>query len=148
MASPNLPDALRGLVLSAEELRRLLPEAPDAFIEDYLNIIYNLLAISTNVNQKQDRLRSMTLVTSADSPYTPLSTDDEILFNTNAGDIVCNLPAGANGRKYRLISIGENGNKVNVVPFGAEEIFGDTSEYIYDLEALIISYSSEAGGWN
>lgn len=46
MSSLNTYNSLRGLVLSAVELKNLT-NLPDAFIEDYLSIIRSLAAIST-----------------------------------------------------------------------------------------------------
>jgi len=47
MADLTTTERLRGLVLSANDLRTLLPpEVKDAFIEDYLTILDNLITIS------------------------------------------------------------------------------------------------------
>lgn len=49
MSSLNTYNSLRGLVLSAVELKHLT-NLPDAFIEDYLSIIRSLVAISKAVD--------------------------------------------------------------------------------------------------
>lgn len=50
MSSLNTYNSLRGLVLSAVELKNLT-NLPDAFIEDYLSIIRSLAAISLAVDR-------------------------------------------------------------------------------------------------
>lgn len=146
MASPVLPKGLRGLVLSAVDLRNMT-QWPDALIEDYLNIVDNLVAISNEINTKASDLENITLVSVAMSPYTILATDKDVFFQTSGGNITANLPAGISGQNFRLVSVGNVGNRVTVNPNGAEKIFGTTTEYIADKEELVITYST-VEGWN
>ena len=50
--------SLRGLVLTAEELR-LLTGWPDAMIEDYLNIIDSLIAVAENLDAETDVINNV-----------------------------------------------------------------------------------------
>jgi len=70
MSNLNTNNSLRGLVLSAVELKNLT-NLPDAFIEDYLSIIRSLTAISNAI----DRIKHSNLsdVLQAD---TSLNDDD------------------------------------------------------------------------
>lgn len=135
---------LRGFALSATELRAMV-DWPEALVEDYLNIIDNLFTIADAVNQKNDIIKTVTNVAFADSPYTITADDEEIFFDTSGGDIVANLPAGSEGRNFRLLNVSSSGNKVTLNPDGTELLFGDTVEYIYDAEALIITYDTDFG---
>ena len=49
------------------------------------------------------------------SPYTITEDDEEIFFDTTSGDITALLPAGEEGRNFRLVSVGEGGNKIFLV---------------------------------
>jgi len=147
MANPLIPESFRGLVLSAADLRQLTGW-PDPLIEDYLNIYNNLLTLANIVNQKNDIVKIVTNVEFADSPYDIVDSNDieEIVFDTTDGDIVANLPAGSEGRNYRLINGGKVGNKVTLNPSGTENLFGENEpEYIYDLEALIVTFDDLLG---
>lgn len=144
MASPAIPSALRGLVLTAPDLRKLLPNVPDAFIEDYLSILENILTLTGIINQKQDILQTISVVDG--SPYEISDLDEVVFFDTTAGDIIANLRPGTKGRHYRLINVGTGGNKVTVNPDGSEKIFGAASENIYDYESLELSFS-DVEGW-
>lgn len=150
MASFSLPTALRGLVLSAADLRSLT-NWPDALIEDYLNIVDNLLILSSVINQKSDLLKVTSLVDASMSPYEIKASDEEVIFDLSAGDIIANLQAGVEGREYRLVgvSIGSGTtNKVTLNPYGTELLFGENAaEFVYDGEALIITYNATQG-WN
>jgi hypothetical protein len=146
MASPEIPQSLRGLVLSAAELQQMT-NWPDALIEDYLSLIDNLVVISEVVNQKTDTIRTVTAVDFSMSPYQILDVEDEIFFDTDAGDIDVNLPTGQEGRTFRLVNVGAFGNRVNLIPDPADFIFGAVSEYLADQEAFILTYSL-AKGWN
>jgi len=71
MTSPNTYNSLRGLVLSAVELKNLT-NLPDAFIEDYLSIIRSLTAISNAI----DRIKHSNL---SDVLQADVNSIDEIL---------------------------------------------------------------------
>ena len=147
MADFLLPDQLRGLVLSATDIRELTGW-PEPMIEDYLTIIENLVLISGVINEKNNILKIVTKVDSTMSPYDITTDDEEVFFDTTLGDIVANLPAGEEGRNYRLISSGSGDNKVIVNPLLLELLFGENApEYIYDAETLIMTYSTDEGWW-
>lgn len=139
---------LRGLVLSAADLQDLTGW-PQALIEDYLNIVDNLITISNEVDKKNDFVKTVTLVDPTMSPYSITYDDEEIFFDTSTGDIIALLPEGIDGTNYRLVSIGTGGNKVDLTPDGLELLFGvNAVEHIYDYERLLATYSESAGGWN
>lgn len=138
-------DKLRGLVLSAVELREMT-DWPEALIEDYLNLIDNLLTIAQDVDNKNDIIKNTTLVTT--SPYGILATDEEIFYNTNAGDIIAQLPEGIDGTNYRHINVGNNGNRVILTPFGTESLFGvNATEFLIDEEVLLTTFETIEGWW-
>jgi len=155
-STPKLPLGLRGLVLSATELKAMNPEWADAMIEDYLANIDNIQTVASVVNQKQDILTTISLVDTTLSPYTIPNADKTIVFDTTSGDIVANLPPGlttlpdgssSDGRTYRMTNVGTSGNKVVINPDGTELLFGTTTENIYDAETLILTYSNPDGWW-
>lgn len=116
-------------------------------IEDYLNIIDNLTTLSGIIDEKQDILRTVITVTFADSPYDIEDVDQIIDFDTTGGDIVANLPAGVDGRYYRMTDVASNGNKVILSPDGAELLFGTSTENINNAETLIMTFSVDNGWW-
>jgi hypothetical protein len=147
MAEPLLPEALRGLVLSASEVK-ILTDWPDQMVEDYLYILENILTLSTVTNQKQDILRPVTSVDPTMSPYEVLDTDQELDFDTTDGDIVAVLPTGIVGRWYRMTDIGTGGNKVILSPTGEELLFGvNEPENLYNAETFIMTFRDPAGWW-
>lgn len=146
MANPTV-QRLRGLALTSTELRQLNPEWSDTMIEDYLNIIDNLTTLSGIIDEKQDILRTVITVTFADSPYDIEDVDQIIDFDTTGGDIVANLPAGVDGRYYRMTDVASNGNKVILSPDGAELLFGTSTENINNAETLIMTFSVDNGWW-
>lgn len=156
MANPiTLPSDLRGLVLSASEVYNLTGW-PDPMIEDYLTLIENLIILSDAINAKQDILRTVVNVDFSMSPYDIADVDQTLVFDTTLGNIVANLPAGittlsdgseASGRTYRMTNIGTAGNRVELFPDGADLLFGDVTENIYDAETLIMTYGDPDGWW-
>jgi len=147
MADPSIPDALWGQVFSATELRLQQPEWSEAMVEDYLSLLENLVILSDVINQKQDILRTVVNVSAADSPYSISDVDQTLVFDTTLGDIIANLPAGMDGRTYRMTDVGTGGNKVTVVPDGAELLFGAIDERIYNAETLIMTFDTLEGWW-
>lgn len=135
----------RGLILSASEIKNLT-NWPETMVEDYLNILENLLTLASILDEKNNILK--TIVDVSSSPYNIPTTAEDIFFDTTAGDIVATLPVGEEGRNFRLISVGAGGNKVILNPNGSELLFGvNAEEYIYDAEALIVTFSPDYG-WN
>lgn len=140
-------DNLRGLVLSAAELSILNPEWSDAMIEDYLTIIENLLAVSQIVDTKQDVLRTVVNVTTADSPFLVNDVDQQYRFDTDLGDILVVLNKGVDGRTYRMTNVGTSGNKANINPIFGEKLFGAADENLYNGETLDMTFETEEGWW-
>ena len=138
---------LRGLVLSASDLRQENPDWTDAMIEDYLAILENLFTIAEIVDEKMNLLKTVANVAFADSPFTVNDIDQEYVFDTTLGDITCLLNAGVDGRTYRMTDSGTGGNKVIITPDGAELLFGSTGENLYNAETLDMTYDSVKGWW-
>ena len=82
------------------------------------------------------------------SPYDLLLVDKTIFVNTNGGAITINLPAGVDGKEYRIINTGSSGNDVTVVPNGAELLVGsNTSRTLSDGSVIILVYEPVEGWW-
>lgn len=145
--SRTITPELRGLVFSAVELREKHPTWDDAFVEDYLNIIENLFLIANEVDEKNDIIKTTTLITFVDTPYTPLATDEEIFIDTDDGPIDISLPVGIDGTNYRLINVGSSGNNATIIPALTDKLFGDNAnERLVDSEVFIITFE-EVEGW-
>ena len=135
---------LRGLIPSAVELREKHPDWDDAFTEDYLSIIESLVLLAEEVDTKNDILKTTTRVTT--SPYTLLATDEEVYFDTDTIPIVALLPAGEDGRNYRMINTGSSLNDVTLTPDGTDLLFGvNATERIADGEVLIATFETDEG---
>lgn len=143
MADVTTAQRLRGLILSAVELRAMT-DWPDALVEDYLNLLDNLVLLAGEVDLKNDIIKSTTRVVS--SPYSILATDEEIFFDTDIGPITAGLPEGIDGTNFRLVNVGSSNNDVTLVPFGVENLFGaNESERIADAEVLIVTFETTEG---
>lgn len=147
MADPTTT-RLRGLALSASELKDLNPEWKPEMIEDYLSFLENFILLADEIDTKNDIIKETTVITPANSPYTPLATDEELFIDTDSGDVTITLPVGIDGTNYRMINIGSSGNKAILIPNGTENLFGENnSENIYDLEALLMTFETNKGWW-
>ncbi len=136
---------LRGLFLSAVELRSLT-DWREEVIEDYLNLLDNLITLAGEIDTKGPLLKETTVVIT--TPYTPLSTDQEILVNTDSEDIDITLPPGVDGTNYRIINTGSSGNVVNIIPALTDKLIGvNAADYLADTEALIITFEETEGWW-
>ena len=143
MAEISTAQRLRGLILSAADLQRLT-DWPDALIEDYLNILDNLITLANEVDTKNDIIKNTTVVTT--SPYTPLPTDEEIFVDTDLGPISVTLPVGINGTNYRIINVGSSGNDVTLIPALTDKLFGyNENERIADNEVLVMTFETNEG---
>lgn len=142
----SLSQSLRGLVYSATELRLEHPEWSQEFIEDYLNILNNLITLADEIDTKGDFLENITVVNS--SPYTPTSTDQTIRCDTTFSQIIINLPAGIDGTVYTIENIGNSGNDVVYGPVVGETLFGVSgSENLYDAESIVVKFKESTGWW-
>ena len=82
------------------------------------------------------------------SPYAVLATDDEIFVDTDGGAITVNLPAGIDGKRYRIINTGSSDNDVTVAPNGAELLTGENaSRTLSDSSVIILTYETTEGWW-
>jgi len=140
----NTALTLRGLILTAADLRQLQPDWPSALIEDYLNILNNLILLADVSDTKSGIVKNIVTVTT--SPYSPV-TDDEIIFcNTDVQPITIQLPEGIEGNTYRIINAGSSGSNVTIAPFLGETIFNESSQFLVDAEVLDIAFN-ESKGW-
>ena len=146
MADPILPDALRGLALSAQDLRSMFPDWPEAFIEDYLSLLDNISTIAGVINQKGDKLKVTRVVEFSESPYEIADADEDVFFDTTDGDIVANLRPSDDGQNFRLIHA-KGSNMVTVNPFAGDTIFEAAAEVMYPGESLIITYDAALKDW-
>lgn len=78
-----------------------------------------------------------------------LLVDDYALFvNTDAGDVVVNLPAGIEGTSYWIINCGSSGNRAILTPNGTENLFGaNATDALIDGEDEIIVFNGTEGWW-
>ena len=82
------------------------------------------------------------------SPYTALRTDDDIFVDTDGGAITINLPAGIDGKRYRIINSGSAGNDITIAPNGAELLTGtNASRTLSDRSVIILTYEPTEGWW-
>ncbi len=143
MPDPTTISRLRGLVLSASEIKNLT-NWPDVLIEGYLNNLENIVALANEIDTKNNILKTTNIIVT--SPYTPLVTDEELFIDTNAIPISVTLPAGIDGTNYRMINIGSSGNDVTLIPNGTEKLFGEVvSEKITDSEVLLMTFQTNEG---
>ena len=65
-----------------------------------------------------------TRIDHTDSVYSILAGDWKIYVDTDGGAATVNLPAGIDGKPYKIVNTGTAGNDVTIVPNGAELLFG------------------------
>jgi hypothetical protein len=136
-------EELRGLVLSAVELKNLT-QWPSALVEDYLNLIDNLINISEAVDTKSGIIKQTVIVST--SPYTPTTEDQVIFVDTDSSPISISLPVGVEGTDYRIINAGSSGNNVTVIPALTDKLFGENaSEYMIDSEVFDMVFNADKG---
>ena len=71
-----------------------------------------------------------------------------VYCDTDGGAITVTLPAGDNGRTYRVINTGSSGNDVTLTPNGSELLNGfNASETLIDAENLLITFETTEGWW-
>lgn len=94
--------------------------------------------------------KTTTRITNADSPYTVLSSDEVIYCDTDGGAITVNLPAGVDGKTYKVINTGSSTNDVTLDPNGTEQIYGSgagTSITLIDSEWANITFETTENWW-
>lgn len=140
-------DSLRGLVLSATELRNMNPDWTPEMIEDYLTLFENFASMAVIIDEKQNVLRTVVNVDFADSPFLVNDVDQQYVIDTDFGDVLIILNKGVDGRTYRMTNVGSSGNKAEIVPIFGETLFGSTDENLYDAETLDMTFETEEGWW-
>ena len=124
-----------------------IPVVKDGFLvseSDYLSWdITNKLLDITGIAKTEGR-RKKTIVVST-TPYSVQPSDEVVYFDTDSIAITANLPEGTDGEQHRLVNVGTSGNNVTINPNGIELLFGDSSQYLADAEALDMSYLSSKG---
>lgn len=134
---------LESLLLSASELKAKT-DWDDTIIREWLNFVRNLLLLAEEIDTKNDIIKNTTVVNA--SPYSILSTDEDIFFNTDAAPIIALLPAGIDGTNHRMINVGTSKNDVILTPNGTDELFGENeTERIADSEVLIATFETTEG---
>lgn len=142
MPEPTTQSLLKRLVLSASELREMT-DWPGALIEDYLNILDDIITLAGILDGIVDQTAGVKRVTSS---YSIQFEDGTIFANTDFGNITLFLPAGTLGEAHRIINTGKSGNAVTLVPNGTERLNGyNESEILYDGENLDLQYETSEG---
>ena len=96
----------------------------------------------------QEFFRATTRIINTDSPYNILATDHVIFADTNGGAITINLPAGIDGRHYKIINVGSSGNDITLVPDGSDKIFGvNANQTLHDAEIFNLDFETIEGWW-
>ena len=70
------------------------------------------------------RLKKITRIDSAASPYTLLASDHVLFVDTDGGAVTVNLPAGVLDTEHRVVNVGTSANNVTLTPSGAELLYG------------------------
>ncbi len=79
--------------------------------------------------------------------YTILDDDEVIFGNTDGGAFTATLPAGVQGRSFKIINSGSSGNDLTLAPDGSEHLIGANTNFtLRDGETLDIEYEG-TDGW-
>jgi len=78
------------------------------------------------------------------------TTIDDTAFqwngNTNSGGFTYTLPAGIQGKQYKIVNVGTSGNVLTVAPNGSDNLLGENSSFeLEDGESLLIAYDITYG---
>lgn len=89
----------------------------------------------------------MVLSTSRYTSTQTLGIEEYVIFcDTDGGGFTINLPAGTDGKAYRIINTGTSGNAVTLAPNGTNLLFGvNASMSIYDGEVFDVVYETTEG---
>lgn len=81
-------------------------------------------------------------------PQTLDGTHNNVFCDTDGGAFTINLPAGNDGRNYRIINSGSSGNGLTIAPNGTELLLGANSSItITDSNIVILVFDSVEGWW-
>jgi hypothetical protein len=88
-------------------------------------------------------------ITSSDSPYTALATEAVIFCDTDGGAITVNLPAGVEGRFYKIVNCGTiaSGNVLTIDGNGAETVNGAATQLVHAGESMDLHFNATEGWW-
>ena len=148
---------LRGLVLSAAEIREMTKRSsdtswPDALIEDYLTQLENSVIVAETIDKiSSGVILNITNVTG--TPYTILSTDAILLVDASIENMTLTLPTsiGIEGKTYIIEKIDSTTNIVTVDGSGAETINSDSQFDLLDqyesVEPTAILFSDFSTNW-
>lgn len=89
----------------------------------------------------------VTTTTRVTTTYTALSTDEVIFCDTDGGAFTLTLPAGVEGKHYKIINCGSAGLNLTVDGDGAETVYGETTQLIFDGSVIDIHYNATEGWW-
>ena len=79
--------------------------------------------------------------------YTVLSTDDIVYCDTDGGAFTVTLPAGVEGKHYKLINCGSSGNNLTIDGNGSETVSGSVTKTLTDGQVADLHYNSTEGWW-
>jgi hypothetical protein len=103
-----------------------------------------------SVQTNTGRQKKTTRIEVGATPYVVLATDHIIYCDTDGGAIEVDLPAGTNGREFRIINVGSSGNDCTIDPNGAEQLYAagaGVAFAMHDTERIIINYETTEGWW-
>jgi len=93
-----------------------------------------------------DQGQSSNLVERITESTTLDDTHEYVFCDTDGGAFTVTLPAGSDGRLFRINNCGSSDNNVTLTPDGTELLFGENaSELIYDGEVIDLIYESTEG---
>jgi hypothetical protein len=105
--------------------------------------------VVNNINVLNGRLRGGRVVEVTRVTNDTVIDDSyhHVFGNTDTQAITITLPAGDEGREYRIINTGSSENNLILTPDGTENLIGVNSSFtLTDGEALILIYNS-IDGW-
>lgn len=124
MPDPAIISRLRGLVLSSTDVRELTGWS-SAMIEDYLNLVSNIITIAEALDNEAAYRDAE--VTYASGNYNILKSDEKIYILCTSSDITVTLPADAGTRTYHIEKIDSTEFKGIVQGQSGELINGETT---------------------
>jgi hypothetical protein len=77
--------------------------------------------------------------------YQILNADYIIFCDTDGGDFTVTLPAGADGKQFRIINCGTSKNRLTIDGNGSETIFKELTQDLRDEEVLDLTFNSIEG---